>query len=242
MRFNINKLAGIGFFAGLFATAAFGQQTIPTYSITNELSTPIYDISLWWRAPQQGYGPGSLWGSSGLGFEAAANSTTSLSDLTKPVPPTGELLLGLVTDPSVGDEPGQTHAVVFMNSATASAVANIAFGTVFPNTNETQLISDIEAQTAANNGSAVNDLFNFVGGDADHIPSGTSPTGSITSWITPNAVAVPATGSIMEWSNGTQIGTFTATNAAVTPTPASFLCFGVGIVGFFFRKRKRTLA
>jgi hypothetical protein len=235
----LKRLAFFGIGFGI-AGSSFAQMTTPTYTVVNAYTEPIYDIAMFWQAPSQGYGPGLFWAGNSPGFSVPADGTATFSDLAKPVPPTGEFLMGLVTDPATATQAAQTHLVLFMNSATAAASENIAFGTVFPHTNEDQLISDLQtiSNPTANWNSALGDLFNFADGDSQHIPDGSSPTGTTTAWLTPAGNNIPTPGAVMMWSNGTNIGSFTGTNVTATPSPEGYSVFGMGLLGFVFVRRR----
>jgi hypothetical protein len=226
---------------GVFA-AAHASLVVPKYDIINDFDQPIDHIMMFWRAPESGYGTGSLVQTSDPGFEAAGNhAPTHLQDLGKPAAPTGLLMLGIYTDSAISETPGQEHAVLFMDSATATKVNHIAWGTVYRNTLEEDLlgwihtVSDPDADSEAQN-AAYDGIFGFVDGDADHIPDIASPTGTISSWLTPMPTGQATAGKIMMFSDGTQIGTFTATNTV--PEPGTLAAFGFGAATLLRRRRK----
>lgn len=152
--------------------------------------------------------PGQL-----TGFGFPAGTTFDVSSV---------FLLGVASN-LPGDPAGQDHLVVFTNDAFASSAKSIAFGTLFPNTNETTLINDLETQT--NPG----DLFTFAGGDAASGPNGAisfAPGQSFT------AIA---------FSGGQIVGTGTSTVlfGAVPETGTwVMLILGLGLTGAMLRQRR----
>jgi hypothetical protein len=207
----------------------------PTYNVLDNAPNPITNICMFWEAPSQGYGPGIFWGLGGTGITAAGDGqTTSMGDLGKPVYPDGVLLTGVYNDAE-----GQ-HLVLFENPATATASENIDFDTLFPNSNETQLIADMENLTnGVDWNDSLNDMFGFVTGDASNIPNGGS---TLSAWLTPAANGLPTQGTIEMWSTGTQIGTFTTSivTQTTTPSPAAAIPFAISAIGLIRRRAKRS--
>jgi hypothetical protein len=209
---------------------------VPTYVATNNNNGPITDMVEFWQDPSGG-GVGSLNGIGEPGFSITGQGTTStFSDLPKPRLPEGLFVLGLYTEVAADPNPGQQHVVVFMNNYAASLTANIAWGTIFLNTNEDQLIADLHAMTATEDSTAINNVFNFATGDAMNIPDSASQTGVTSAWIAPPPNGVAASGTIMMWSNGQAIGTFTASAQAV-PEPFSIGALGLGAVALLRRRK-----
>jgi hypothetical protein len=135
----------------------------------------------------------------------------------------GQTFLLGVTSGLPGDAPGQQHLVVFANNSFAQSAVNIAFGTLFPNTNETTLINDLTTEEN------VGDIFNFAAGDAL-----TGPNGSIFFEPGDNFTAVA-------FSNGQIIGTGTSSFTTDLPEPASWtlLVIGLGGLGAAMRSRRK---
>ena len=223
-----------------FATFANADTTyyIPSYQITNDAPNPITDMMEFWTAPDQGIG--IFWGNNpDGGITADGNGTvTSTSDLPKPVYPSGVLIMGVYND----DE--GAHLTLFMDPTTAADVTGVDFDTVFPNSNETQLIDDLEIVCTDPDsddwGQPLNDIFNFAGGDAMNIPDGDSTQ---SAWLTPFPDSLPTPGTIETWSGGAPIGTFTATiitqaQTQATPGPAAILPFAVSGIGLLRRRFK----
>lgn len=220
-----------------FGSAVAAQADyIPTYSITNNETGPITDMVLFWADPQGGIG--SLNGLGEPGINAPGmGQTTVIQDLPKPRVPAGLFVLGLYQETAADPVPGQEHVVLFMNSYAASLTANIAWGTIFRHTFEDQLVADLHAMTATEDSGAINDIFAFASGDATTIPDLHSPTGTVSSWITPSGSGTPSSGKIMMWSSGTEIGSFSA-SVQSTPEPASMAALGLGVVALIRRKKK----
>jgi hypothetical protein len=134
--------------------------------------------------------------------------------------PGSTFLLG-VTSNLPGDAAGQEHLVLFTNNTFASNAKSIAFGTLFPNTNETTLINDL---TTNNIGG---DLFGFAGGDAI-----TGPNGSIAFTPGDSFTAVA-------FSGGQIIGTGTSTFTTGVPEPATVTLLAAAICGIGISRRSR---
>lgn len=229
--FNYRRLLVSASLAVLSASSFAQSYYYPTYQITNNAPNPITNIMMFWQAPSKNYGAGLTWQESSLGFTADGNAaTTQLQDLGKPVFPDSLLVMGLYSD-SVGE-----HLTMFMNTQTALAVENIAFGTIFPNTNETQLIADIHTISVAPNSDQANaafsDIFTFATFDSQNIPNGTS---TLSAWTTPAANGVPTQGKIAIWSDGLEIGSFATSVQHASPVPGPsamlpFLAAGLGLL------------
>lgn len=210
---------------------------VPTYTATNNNQNPITDMVLLWQDPQGGgLGLLSVTPEPGINIPGLGQTTT-FQDLPKPRVPSGLFVMGLYKETIGEPSPGQEHVVLFMNSYAASLTKDIAWGTVFRNTLEDNLIADLHAVSATNDSHAVGDIFNFAGGDSMHIPDITSPTGDTTAWIAPPPNGTAAQGKIMMWSTGQEIGTFSA-SAVATPEPASLAVLAVGALALMRRKNR----
>jgi len=153
------------------------------------------------------------------------NTYPTIADI--PIPgfhfiPAETFLLG-VTSNLPGDAPGQQHLVLFTNDAFATSAQSIAFGTLFPNTNELTLINDLETTDTSG-------IFNFAGGDAS-----TGPNGSI--FFTPGDDFT-----VIAFSGGQTIGTGTSAFEGGVPEPASWamMLMGFCALGAALRSRRKT--
>ena len=206
--------------AAAHTTSSSYTLNLPKFGVTNiaifELGTPSSF-------------PGSLVNDNFSYSAATPGPTTFTTDLSDPFfsgfTLADSFILGVTTD-LPGDAPGQQHLVVFTNDSFAESAVGIAFGTLFPDTNETTLINDLTSNTN------VGDLFDFAGGDAVSGPNGDiefAPGGTFT------AVA---------FSDGQIIGTGTSTFTSAVPEPATWavMLAGFGGVGAAMRSRRRRAA
>lgn len=159
-----------------------------------------------------------------------------ISDYTNVLtaPATSALIIA-ETDALPGDAPGQKHILLGMSSDAASYAANIAWGTLFRNTLEEDVISGLDNyvdpdQTVASN--ALQTLVDFAQGDAK--------TGILDNLAQPHSAwFTPGTNfSLMTWSSGQVVGTGVSVQQAATPEPATLACLGLGALGLL--KRRRT--
>jgi len=135
--------------------------------------------------------------------------------------PGESFLLGVTTN-LPGDAPGQQHLVVFTNDAFASSAQSIAFGTLFPNTNETTLINDLISQTNPGN------IFGFASGDAAMGPNGSVAFEPGSSF---EAVA---------FSGGQIIGTGTSGFGAAVPESSTWAMMLIGFAGLGFARYRTS--
>lgn len=169
-------------------------------------------------------------------FNAVSPGDTVLyNPFPKSDPTTGALLLGITHD-LPGDAPGQKHAVLFMDDYAASLAEHIAWGTLFRNTLEEGLISDIELATSGQDWPIIqpglDGVSNFVNGDAK--------TGILQPDGTPQSTLFAPTGSftVMSFSDGTVLGHGVASEIQTTPEPASMAFLGFGALALIRRRKK----
>jgi hypothetical protein len=200
---------GVSAASGAAAVTLLNGDFYQSYNVTLP-DYPVVDLVLF-QGNQGGYGI-----TFGGCCQGAGVGTTTISDpFVHHAPINSNFILGVTSD-LPHDAPGQQHLVVFTNNSFASSAQSIAFGTLFPHTNEDALITDITTNldrakvgdTVYNQ--AVSDLYTFGNGDASAGPNG--PVG-FTSNDTFTAVA---------FSNGQIIGSgqsFTAPAPPGAPGP-----------------------
>jgi len=213
--------------AGLVAlSAAANAQYFNHYDITLEDNFQITNILI----AEEYEDSGSLtWA-----FEVGGMGTTRV---TNPFPSPALLrgaMIGLAQD-LPGDPQGQKHVVLMMHPEAAALSANIAWGTLFRNTLEANLIDDIELATSGQDWPivlpALERINLFLDTDfSDGIlgPGGIPQTG----WYDGNG---PFT--VMAFSDGKQLGTGTIDQEPV-PEPASLAALALGVAAL--RRRKRS--
>ncbi len=175
------------------------------------------------------------YGACGSGISNSDTAPVGPSLLTDVFPKTDlvtrAFLLGVATD-LPGDAEGQRHLVLFTNNAFALSAQNIAFGTLFPGTNEASLIA---ALLSLADGTGTDDEYGLIDGFA----SGAALNG-------PNGDAGFGLGNTftsIAFSDGQIIGNgrFFATPAVVegVPEPATWamLLIGFGAIGVSVRRR-----
>ena len=138
-----------------------------------------------------------------------------------------------------GDTTGQQHAVLFTNTAFANSATTNPWGTLFPNTSETTLVTDLQTAFAPNSNpssttlnNAVNDMYSFGYGTGDAI---TGPNGPIN--FKPGSAF-----SIIAFSNGQIIGQGSSIEVAAVPEPGAYalMLAGLGLVSIAARHRKQA--
>jgi hypothetical protein len=217
----------------LFAIAALGTAraellTLSSYNVT--LADGMPDVTRIMMLEESADSSSLTWA-----FSAAGGSTTFLQNpFVHSSPITTSLLIGLVEGLPLDASANQKHLVLFMDSTTAAASANIAWGTLFLNTDEDQLIANLELATSGlpfeDIGPGVDAIFAFGSGDAKNIPGSLGP---VSAWFN-----VGSSFSVMAFSDGTVIGTSESFNT-LTPEPGtSVLVFtALVIAGVAIRRR-----
>lgn len=184
------------------------------------------------------------WGSTSWAFTSDFHPITNTFDTdwfnVEAAEPTVKqsLLIGIVQD-LPNDAPGQKHVVLFMDTQAAALSNHIAWGTLFRNTLEENVIDDIELATSGQDFPIIDPAFDrlseFTHGDGTHGILG--PGGVEHSiFFGPNADF-----SIVAFSDGQILGSGTSTvntTFRAVPEPASMAAMGMGLLALARRRRK----
>ena len=163
--------------------------------------------------------------------DTAPVGSSMLTDIFPKTDPVTRALLFGITSGLPGDAEGQRHLVLFTNDRFAAAARNIAFGTLFPSSNETVLIAALDSLA---NGTGMDNDYGLLSDFADNAAR-TGPNGDAGFGLNQSFTSIA-------FSDGRIIGTglfyATAVPGAV-PEPASWamLVFGFGLMGAAVRRR-----
>lgn len=144
------------------------------------------------------------------------------------------LLLGIVTGLPFDGTPEQKHIVMFMDPTAAQLSNHIAWGTLFRNTQEEDLIAAIELATSGQDWPIIQPGLDFVSafgaGDAD---TGILGPGGVphTAWLNN-----PGPLSVMTFSDGEIVG-FGEAHITFVPEPATLSMLALG--GLVFAQIRR---
>jgi PEP-CTERM motif len=149
-------------------------------------------------------------------FSAGSSSLVVNKDITPPFePPEATLAIGLVTN--IPGDSGTTLAV--FGNFTAGEIGE-SFSTLFPDANESTLISDLETVFVSGAGQSAVTPFQTdvlpLYNDAQNEGLLIAPGGNFD---------------VVAFTNGQLIGTGTFEVTATTPEPSSLLLFGSGLLG-----------
>lgn len=160
--------------------------------------------------------------------------------------PLDGLMLGLVKDLPGDAFDGEEHVVMMMSEAAASAAKDIAWGTLFRNTLEADIIDALHTNTSGLPWEVIqpeiDKLYTFAMGDARTGILGTVQQ-PIDAWFTlpgvgPGQVAT-AGFKVMAFSNGQILGDGLLTVSSVPePGAAAMLAAGLAALGWMARRRK----
>jgi uncharacterized protein (TIGR03382 family) len=159
--------------------------------------------------------------------------------------PLDGLMLGLVKDLPGDAFGGEEHVVLMLSNEAASAAKDIAWGTLFRDTLEADIIDALHTNTSGlpypEIESEIGKLYTFALGDARTGILGTPEP--IDAWFTlpgvgPGEVAT-AGFKVMAFSNGQILGDGVLTVSSVPePGPAAMLAVGLAALGWMARRRK----
>jgi hypothetical protein len=180
-------------------------------------------------------------GSSTNSFYAPAGASVITNPFAESSPILTANLLGVATNLATDNNDGQMHLVMFVNDTFAAEAENVAFGTLFPNTDEDTLINALEIINQTPPGGdtdlAYSELGTFEGGDAVNGPDG------------PISFTFGGSFTELAFTDGQIIGTGTSYGVDVTPTsptpePATWalMLLGAGGVGAMLRRARNLNA
>lgn len=134
-----------------------------------------------------------------------AGQTVLTNPFPKTDPMTGALLIGIVQGLASDPNPEEKHVVLLLSDEGANLSEHIAWGTLFRNTLEEQLIASIELATSGQDWPIIQPgldaVVAFAEGDATDGILG--PGGiPVSAWFAPDG-----TFSVMTWSEGVRVGT-----------------------------------
>ncbi len=203
-------------------------------SYTATLDQGVPDVTNILMLEQWSGGGATTWAFSAAGD---GDTTTITNPFPTDTPTLSSLLIGLSQDPDGPDgSPGQLHVVLMMDNTAASLVDHIAWGTVFQNTDEDQLIAAIQLATSGQDFSIITPGLDAIGafasGDATNIlgPGGVT----YSAWF---ATGGPFT--VVSFSDGNIIGTGTSADIFTAPEPSSVALLGLGAGGLLGHRRHR---
>lgn len=173
---------------------------LTSYTVTLDTGQPVTNIMMFEAGPS--------WGGVTWSFGASGEGQTVLTNpFPKHDPTDATLMMGLVQGLVSDQNPEQKHIVLFMSNEAADLSENIAWGTLFRNTLEEQLIADLELATSGQDWPIIQPgldaVFAFVDNDATYGILG--PGGvEVSAWFVPEGSF-----SVMTWSDGVRVGSGT---------------------------------
>jgi hypothetical protein len=192
---------------------------------------------------------GSDFGSATWPFTASdCGGSGCTTTLTNPFPSDSPVLSAVligITQDLPGDAPGQQHLVLFSNQAFAAAANGVDWSTLFPNTDEDQLIADVELATSGQDYATIQPGFDGLGaflGQNDLTVPGIAQDGDGTNYGNTGDSVYFNIGdpiSVVAFSTGQIIGTGTSSSLPAAHEPASLTIAGLGLVLCLASIRKR---
>ncbi len=228
------------------ASADFTLTSTYTYSVTGDVGTAyLRDVEFVMEGGNVDGNGG--WGVSTSffnnlvddGSQASNAGTLSVSYDQGPEPFLREsLLFGIMQGFPTDGSPEQKHLVLFMDPTSASNVKDIAFGTVFPTTNEDALIGAIEFVHEESHSDAEKEPYyetiHAFWDAARNALAGSNPEPQRSAWF-----AGGGDFSIVAFSDGKTVGSGT-NRVTVVPEPASLVALGVGAASMLRRRKGRS--
>ncbi len=207
------------------------QPFLANYAVNS--TYPVADIAI--------FEFNSDYSSSTNSFSISVGPSVITNPFAETAPLESAYLLGVATDLATDTDATQTHLVMFVSDAFATSAESIAFGTLFPNTDEDTLINALEVigqTTPGDVGAAYSELGDFANGDAADGPDG------------PIAFTFGGSFTELAFTDGQVIGTGTSyaspapPSAAPEPEPAAWalMLLGVGAVGLTLRRSRPRAA
>ncbi len=213
---------------GVVAAASTARADyLTSYTVTLDIGQQVTNIMILERS---GDGRSVTWA-----FSADGDGTTTINNpFPTPEPRDQSLLIGIVQGLETDENPLEKHVVLLMDDTAAQLSNHIAWGTLFRNTLEEQLIADIELATSGQDWEIImpglEAVDTFGQGDAD---TGILGPGGVpqSAWF-----ATGGTFSVMTWSDGALIGAGVSESVFV-PEPATLATLVV-LGGLAFRRRR----
>jgi hypothetical protein len=234
--------------AGTMATSARADDPITYYNPSYSITLPSFELGGRNVTNIMLLQRGEDFSTTTAPLTATSGNTTviDMSFFNYTTPVLEAVMLGLVQD-LPNDAAGQKHVVIVMNSEAAAKVNNIAWGTLFTDTLESTVLSNIEIATGVGNytqqerDAARQALIAFANGPMKNVPS-------LGPFNTPGSMWFEYVGfntninfNVVAFTEGKLIGEgFALQTVTVVPEPASALLLAGGalIAGLRSRTRK----
>jgi hypothetical protein len=219
-----------------------------SYSVTVDANTPNVTDILIFETYTSGYY------SSSYSFQAAGNTTSVIvNPFNLDGPPAQSLLMGIVNGlPSDGNSPVD-HLVMFLNPSVATTILdqNLSFSSLFPNTQESDLITTYEtvvrtASGTADWNAAYASLTQFLFSVQSMTITTDDGTSTVNGMFAGPTDSTPGEATGIAFSDPLHIGTVTSNliGAAAVPEPSSLTLGLIGALGCLshFWRRPRANA